>query len=130
MPAAYSNDLRRKAIDAVQRGEKKSWVCRFYKISRNTLDLWLKRVQETGSVRPNALGSGGQVPKLKDHEKFRQFLAQNKDKTQKQIAELWGEGWTQQNVSYACKKLGITRKKKRTAIRKEMKTSERNFKED
>ena len=130
MPAAYSNDLRRKAIDAVQRGEKKSQVCRFYKISRNTLDLWLKRLQETGSVRPSVLGTGGQVPKLQDREKFRHFLIQNKDKTQKQIAELWGEGLTQQNVSYVLKKLGITRKKKRTAIRKEMKTSEKNSKED
>jgi transposase len=130
MPAAYSKDLRLKAIDAVQRGEKKSQVCRFYKISRNTLDLWLKRVQETGSVCPSVRGSGGQVPKLKDREKFRQFIAQNKDKTQKQIAELWGEGWTQQNVSYACQKLGITRKKKLMDIRKEMKKSEKNLKED
>ncbi|MDY6941271.1 MAG: IS630 transposase-related protein [Cyanobacteriota bacterium] len=130
MPAAYSEDLRRKAIDAVQRGEKKSQVCRFYQISRNTLDLWLKRLQETGSVRPSVLGAGGQVPKLKDREKFRQFLVQNKEKTQKQIAEMWGEGLTQQNVSYVLKKLGITRKKKLTAIRKKMKISEKNSKDD
>ena len=28
------------------------------------------------------------------------------------MAEVWGDGLTQQNVSDACKKLGITRKKK------------------
>ena len=32
-------------------------------------------------------------------------------KTQIQIAELWGDNLTQQNVSKACQKLGITRKK-------------------
>ena len=48
MPAPYSYDLRTKAIEAVQRGERKSAVCRMLKISRNTLDLWLKREKETG----------------------------------------------------------------------------------
>jgi transposase len=48
MPAPYSYDFRTKAIEAVQRGERKSAVCRMLKISHNTLDLWLKRQEETG----------------------------------------------------------------------------------
>ena len=51
MPAPYSYDLRKKAIDAVKRGERKINVCRLLKISRNTLDLWLKREKETGDIR-------------------------------------------------------------------------------
>jgi hypothetical protein len=39
MPAPYSYDLRRKAIDAVKNGERKIEVCRMLQISRNTLDL-------------------------------------------------------------------------------------------
>jgi hypothetical protein len=39
MPAPYSYDLRTKAIEAVQRGERKSAVCRMLQISRNTLAL-------------------------------------------------------------------------------------------
>ena len=46
MPVPYSYDLRTKAINAVQRGEKKVNICRMLKISRNTLDLWLKRDKE------------------------------------------------------------------------------------
>lgn len=51
-------------------GEKKIEVSRIFKISRNTLDLWLKKEKETGDYQAS------------------------------------------QNISYACRKLGITRKKK------------------
>jgi RimJ/RimL family protein N-acetyltransferase len=39
MPAPYSDDLRTKAIEAIQRGERKSAVCQMLKSSRNTLNL-------------------------------------------------------------------------------------------
>jgi transposase len=51
MPAPYSYDLRSKAIEALTRGERKSQVCRLLKISRNTLDLWLKRIDDTGDCQ-------------------------------------------------------------------------------
>ena len=43
MPASYSYDLRQKAVEAVKTGEKKIEVSRLFNISRNTLDLWLKK---------------------------------------------------------------------------------------
>ena len=49
MPAPYSDDLRQKAIAAIERGERKSNVSRMLKISRNTLDLWLKRAEREGN---------------------------------------------------------------------------------
>src|SRR6476646_12183629 len=51
MPAPYSYDLRQKAIEAFQGGERKSDVCRMFNLSRNTLDLWLKRQAETGDYQ-------------------------------------------------------------------------------
>lgn len=39
MPARDSEDLRQKAIAAVERGERKSDVSRMLNISRNTLAL-------------------------------------------------------------------------------------------
>lgn len=111
MSAPYSYDLRSKAIEAIKRGKRKTDVCRFFKISRNTLDLWLKREQETGDCQAIAQSIKGRKPKIEDEDKFRKFVNENSDKTQKQIAELWGESLTQQNISYACKKMGITRKK-------------------
>ncbi len=48
MSAPYSYDLRKEAIEVIKRGYKKVNVCGLLKISRNTLDLWLKRDKETG----------------------------------------------------------------------------------
>ena len=36
MPAPYSYDLRKKAIEAVKRGQRKTDICRLLQISRNT----------------------------------------------------------------------------------------------
>ena len=48
MPAPYSYELRSKAIEAVKTGEKKTLVSRLFKISRNTLNLWLIKQRQTG----------------------------------------------------------------------------------
>ena len=51
MPAPYSYDMRKKALAAVRRGERKKEVSQMFNISRNTLDLWLKREEKTGDCR-------------------------------------------------------------------------------
>ena len=111
MPAPYSYDLRSKAIAAVKRGEKKTQVSRFFKISRNTLNLWLIKERETGDYQANPPVGVGTKPKIQELEKFREFVKEHQDKTQQQMADLWGNNVTQQNISFACRKLGITRKK-------------------
>ena len=118
MPAPDSYALRKKAIEAVKRGQRKTEVCRLLKISRNTLDLWLKKEKLTGDYQATTKGRKGRKLKIQDSSKFREFVGEHRDKTQKQIAQLWGEELTQQNISYACQKLGITRKKNLRLSRK------------
>lgn len=72
MPAPYSYDLRKKAIASVKRGERKINVCRMFEISRNTLDLWLKREKETGDYQ--AIADGGRPQKIKDEEERTEFV--------------------------------------------------------
>lgn len=126
MPAPYSYDLRSKAIEAVKRGENKTQISRLFKISRNTLNLWLAKERETGDYQAKLPVGVGTKPKIQELEKFREFVKEHKDKTQQQMAELWGDNITQQNISYACKKLGITRKKKLMATKSEMKQKDKN----
>ena len=111
MASPYSYDLRAKAIKAVKSGEKKVNVCRMLAISRNTLNLWLRREQETGNFKAIANYQKGKKPKIKNLQSFEEFVLQHNNKTQQRIAQLWGNNITQQNVSDAMKKLGITRKK-------------------
>jgi transposase-like protein len=70
MPAPYSDDLRQKAIAAVKRGEKKIAVCRLLKMSRNTLDLWLKKEKATGNFCPIIPTEKGPKPKTKTSRSF------------------------------------------------------------
>lgn len=126
----YSYDLRTKAIEAVERGERKSDVCRMVKISRNTLDLWLKRKGETGDYQAITNFQKGCGHKITDWERFAEFVKQHGDKTQAQMAQLWGEGVTQQNISDALQKLEITRKKRPMAIKNVTNSSGANSKSD
>ena len=128
MPAPYSYDLRQKAIEAVKRGERKSDVCRMLKISRNTLDLWLKRSEQTGDYLCITNFQAGCRHKITDWERFSEFARKHGDKTQAQMASLWGDNVTQQNISDALHKLGVSRKKKRMAIEKEMNGGAKRFK--
>lgn len=127
MPAPYSKDLRQKVIAAVDRGERKTDVSRMFNISRNTLDLWLARQAETGSYCSKVMVAKPKM-KIKDWERFREFIKQHGGKTQIQIAKLWGEGVTQQNISDAMKKLGVSRKKRAMDIEKEMNSNDKSFK--
>jgi transposase len=111
MAAPYSYDLRTKAIEAVKRGERKSDVCRMLKLSRNTLDLWLKREEQTGDYQAITNFQKGSRHKIIDWERFGELAQKHGDKTQAQLASLWGEGVTQQNISDALQKLGLSRKK-------------------
>lgn len=114
MPAPYSYDLRRKAIKAVQGGERKSEVCRMFNISRNTLDLWLKRAAETGDYQAIRGFQKGYQHKITDWKRFKEFVQKHGGKTQTEIAKLWGDNVTQQNISDALTKLGLSRKKRLT----------------
>ncbi len=112
MPAPYSKDLRQKAIAAVERGERKSDVSRMLNISRNTLALWLKRKEQTGNCQAITHYQQGNRHKITDWQRFDQFAGQHGGKTQGQMALLWGEGVSQQNISDALRKLGLSRKKR------------------
>ncbi|MBE9195312.1 transposase [Synechocystis sp. LEGE 06083] len=68
MPAPYSIELKEKAVSAVEKGEKKSHVCRTLNISRNTLDLWIKKKKETESVAPKRDYERGPRPKIDNIE--------------------------------------------------------------
>jgi len=114
MSAPYSYDLRTKAIEAVKRGERKIAVCRLFNISRNTLDLWLKREEETGDYQAITGFQKGNRHKITDWKRFEEFVKVYGGKTQAQMAKLWGDNVTQQNISDALMKLGLSRKKRLT----------------
>lgn len=119
MPAAYSNDLREKALAAVAAGERKSHVSRIFNISRNTLDLWIKRKEATGSVAPRRCSRPGPAGKIQDWEAFRAFVQQYGHLTQGQMAQLWPEPISPQTLSRALKRIGYQQTSRSTAMKSE-----------
>lgn len=86
--APYSDDLRRKAIEAFDQGERKSHICRAFSIGRSTFDSWLQRREDTGSFSANRDYLRGPESKISDLEAFRQFTQANGHLTQKAMAKL------------------------------------------
>jgi transposase len=127
MAKPYSYDLRQKVMQAIEMdGLKKTEASELFDISRNTIDLWFKRRDETGDIEVKTRASTSQQPKISDWEKFREFVKEHEDKTQAEMAELWGN-ISQRSISRALKQIGFTRKKKLMVIGSEMKKSGMNF---
>ncbi|MEY3870162.1 MAG: hypothetical protein RLZZ338_4053 [Cyanobacteriota bacterium] len=128
MPKPYSYDLRQKVIQAIELdGMKKSEAAEIFQISRNTINLWLSRKAETGDYKALPNQPPGNGHKITDWEKFVQFVGENGDKTQVEMAQLWPEKISARTISRALKKIGYTRKKKLMAIEKKMKKNGKNL---
>jgi transposase len=83
MAKAYSYDLRQKVIKAIELdGWKKSETAEMFQISRNTIDLWLKRKQETGDYRALSNRPHCIKAKISDWQAFEEFAQRHGDKTQ------------------------------------------------
>jgi transposase len=73
MPASYSYDLRTKVIKAIDEGMSKTQVSRIFKISRNTINLWLKKREQTGGYKAEFGYQQGYSPKIAEARKFSEF---------------------------------------------------------
>jgi transposase len=126
MPKPYSYDLRQKVIQAIKLdGLKKTEASLLFNISRNTIDLWLKRLSVTGDFQSLPNQPPGNGHKITDWEKFREFAQVHGDKTQVEMASLWEEPISDRTISRALKKIGFTRKKRPMATRNGMKPNGR-----
>lgn len=111
MSEAYSYDLRLKVLAALDNGMKKTEASRVFSMSRNTIDLWLARRAETGDCQACSGYQTGSGHKITDWEKFRTFAQEHGDKTQTEMAQLWGESISQRTISRALRRIGLARKK-------------------
>jgi len=112
MPKPYSLDLRQKIIDAIELdGMKKSEASTVFGISRNTIDLWLKRKAVTGSLAPQGNSNARRQRRITDWESFRAFAEQHCHKTQSEMAECWPGPMSQRTISRGLAVIHWTQKK-------------------
>lgn len=89
MPAPYSYDLRIKVIEAIDGGMKKTEASKIFKISRNTINLWLHRREETGDYQATSGYQQGYGAKISDLDAFREFARKHGSQTQAEMAAAW-----------------------------------------
>lgn len=121
---AYSVDLRERALAAIDRGMSKWEVHKTFKVSRTTLDDWLKLREETGSLADRKYRHGPK-PAIADTAENQAFFDEHEHKTLAQLCDLWfkktGQRVSDVTMSKTLKRLGYTRKKRATVTKNEMK---------
>ena len=119
MPAPYSLDLRQKAIAAIESGQSKVAVSQLLGIARSTLTDWHNQYRSQGEVAPKQGYQQGHSHKITDWPAFRAFAEAHGDKTQAEMAQLWPDEISDDTMGRALKRIGFTRKKRRTSTANE-----------
>lgn len=108
---SYDRKYRQRTIGYRQEGHTLEQTSRVFKISVTTIRDWEKLHQETGGFGKRALNRSF---KKIDPARLESYVAEHPDAYLSEIAEVFCCG--ESAVRKALKKLGITRKKRRTVI--------------
>jgi transposase len=110
----YSQDLRKRVLDTVQRGEEslRQIACRFL-VSLSFVTRLVQRHRSTGSRPPNPPG-GGNPPLLspEDWERLRELVRQQPDATLEELRQRLGISCCLMTIARALDQLELPRKKK------------------
>jgi transposase len=110
----YSQDLRQRVIDTVERGEGSlRQVARRFLVSLSFVRRLLRHYRDTGGVEPKP-HRGGRPPALgpADLERLQQLEREQPDATLEELRQRLGLDCSLMAISCALRKLKITRKKK------------------
>ena len=111
---AYSEDLRRCVLNAIEGGMSKMQAHRTFGVSRTTIDDWFHLREQSGGVKPSR-SRRGKAPTIKDLVAFAEFAGRHGHCTLAQMALAWqketGVALTLLPFSMALRRIGWTRKK-------------------
>ena len=107
---AYSTDLRKRVLDFIHTGGKKSEASRRFSVDRSTVYRWLSAKTPFAPQKP-----GPKNMRCLDEAALKKHVADFPDLTQNERASHFGVSAS--SIRYGLRKLGITRKKKHSDIR-------------
>ena len=111
---AYSQDLRQRILETVQRGEGslRQIACRFL-VSLSFVTRLLRLHRNTGSLQPKPHGGGNPaVLGPEDLERLRELVQKQPDATLEELQQRLGVSCSLMTISRALRKLKLPRKKK------------------
>lgn len=110
---AYSLDLRKRVVAAVQRGDlTRSEIAEMFEVSTSWVRRLLQRLRETGSLAPLPCCSG-RKPKLDDRQRERlaQLVREDPDALLVELRERLGTSASITTICRELHKMGLKRKK-------------------
>ena len=110
MSKPYPYELRIRALKLIEEGMSISKVKELLDISRQTLHKWRDIKKEGNDMMPKKGYQKGHSNKIKDMERFKEFIDNNKGKTLKELARIWG-GCCVGTIWRGIHKLGYSYKK-------------------
>ncbi len=116
MGAPYSQDLRLRVVGAIDGGMSKMTAHQTFRVSRSTIDDWLKQREAVGHVEARPHSRRGPLPKIADLGAFEAIALRHQEKTLEGMTHQWqsetGQSVSGQTLSSMMKKIGWTRKKR------------------
>lgn len=115
---ALSLDLRSRIVEAYKGGQgSQRTLAQRFRVGQSTVERLLKHERETGSIAPKPHGGGRKAIVTETHrKKIRQWLSDDSDLTQEQLAERFttemGKPIARSTFGHALRRLRISRKKK------------------
>lgn len=109
MPNGYSNELRARALAYKDANHTQAETCEVFQISRSALTQWLKLRRETGSYELKAR-RGRQRNRKIGEDALKAYLEAHPDAYLREIATEFEVSMSA--ISQACRRYGITRKKR------------------
>ena len=126
---AYSEDLRKRIVAAVEEGLAKTEVAKRFKVGRRTVYRYLARAEQ-GDLRPRRAPGGQRKLDRAQMHALQAQLEQHSDDTLVEHAERFAE---EQGVDLAfstvhlyAQRLGISRKKRASMLESEMNEREKH----
>lgn len=117
----YSLDLRKKALEYLEKGGTEEAAAAIFGVTTRTLSNWKRRKRDQ-NLAPKARCLG---PSKIDSDRLRQYVKDHPDAYLREIAQEFGS--TLQAIFYACKRLKISLKKRSVSIKKEMRRNGSNL---
>ena len=119
---SYSEDLRIKSLECVYKGMSKVEVSKLLGISRRTLQYWVKRQKQTGSLKPKKyVRTNVKI----DPKRLQAAISETPDIYQKELGKQFNV--SQAAISKAFQRLKITRKKRQKPIKNDVKKSDQSI---
>lgn len=105
---AYSNDLRKRVIEYVLSGGRKTDAAKRFDVHRQTVQKWIRNYKLNAKI-PVAKKTGPKSSRKLSEKKLLQVISTQPDATLKELALEFSVHYS--TIFYALKKLGISRKK-------------------